>query len=275
MSISVLILTLNEETNLPACLDSVNWSDDIVVFDSFSTDRTVEIARAAGARVFQRAFDNERAQREASLLVNFKYPWVYNPDADEVTPPELRDELLAVVADPNQDAAAFRVRFKVMFMGRWIRRSSLYPTWVVRLFRPEKLTFDRAINLTYHVDGPEGRLRHHFLHYTFNKGIAAWVEKHNLYSSMEAAEKLKALEKPLTWSDFWGGSEVARRRFLKQLAFRLPFRPLIVFLYLYFGRLGFLDGRAGLYYCLLRSYYEFLIDIKTQEYLRRCRNKAI
>src|SRR5438105_2567412 len=117
--ISVLILTLNEEANLARCLDSVKWSDDIVVLDSLSTDKTVEIARAAGARVYQRKFDNERDQRTYSVReIKFKYPWVYNPDADEVTPPELRDEMLAAVADPSQDAVAYRLRFKTIFMGK-------------------------------------------------------------------------------------------------------------------------------------------------------------
>ena len=97
--ISVLILTLNEEASLPACLAAVQWCDDVIVFDSFSTDRTVEIAQAAGARVFQRAFDNERDHRAASLRLPFQHPWVYNPDADEVTTPELRDEMRRVVAE--------------------------------------------------------------------------------------------------------------------------------------------------------------------------------
>jgi len=128
MSVSVLILTLNEEVNLPSCLESVSWCDDIVVFDSYSTDRTVEIAKAYGARVVRRHFDNERGHRAASLRVGFKHPWVYNPDADEVTPEDLRDEILRTVADPTLTPMAYRMRFKNMFMGKWICHSSLYPT---------------------------------------------------------------------------------------------------------------------------------------------------
>lgn len=130
MSISVLILTLNEENILPACLASVAWSDDVVVLDSFSADRTVEIAKAAGARVYQRTYDNEHTQHTYGLKeIPFKYPWVYIPDADEITPPDLRDEMLAAVADPDRPEAGFRVRFKVIFMGQWLKHSSLYPTW--------------------------------------------------------------------------------------------------------------------------------------------------
>jgi glycosyltransferase involved in cell wall biosynthesis len=268
--ISVLILTLNEEANLPACLESVKWSDDIVVFDSFSTDRTVEIAEAAGARVIQRAFDNEREHRAASLRAPFKYPWVYNPDADEITSPELREEMSGVVADPARREVAYRVRFKTMFCGRWIKHSSLYPTWFVRLFQPGKISFERSIHLRYLVDGSEGRLQNHFEHRTFNKGIDAWLEKHNRYSSREAVESLKSLSlHRFKWTDLSDRSPVLRRRALKELSFRLPFRPLLRFIYMYFFRLGFLDGRPGLDYCLLLSMYEQMIVLKMNELRRK------
>src|SRR5437773_2549896 len=107
--ISVLILTLNEEENLPACMESVKWSDDIVVLDSFSTDKTVEIARAAGARVMQRQFDNWAAHQNWALEnIQFKNPWVYYSDADEIVTSGLRDELLAIARNPEENRAAFR-----------------------------------------------------------------------------------------------------------------------------------------------------------------------
>ena len=177
--ISVLILTFNEEQNLPACLASLHWSDDIVVFDSFSTDRTIEIAKAAGARIVQRQFDNEKDHRTAALQVSFRHPWVYNPDADEITPVELRNEMLAVVSDPARTEVAYRMRFKNMFMGCWIKHSSLYPTWVMRLFQPARISFERSINLRYVADGREGMLQNHFEHHSFNKGLSAWFETHN------------------------------------------------------------------------------------------------
>ncbi len=268
--ISVLILTLNEEATLPACLEAVKWSDDIIVYDSCSTDRTVEIAKAAGARVHQRAFDNERDHRAASLQLGFKHPWVYNPDADEITTPELRDEMLRVVADPARAEVAYRARFKTMFCGQWIKHSSLYPTWVVRLFQPKKISFERSINLQYVVDGSEGRLENHFEHYTFSKGLNAWFEKHNRYSWHEAVESLKSLtEHRLQWKDLLSANSVARRRALKELSFRVPCRPLLRFFYMYFLRFGFLDGRAGLAYCRMLSIYENMIVLKMNEIRRR------
>ncbi len=268
--ISVLILTLNEEASLPACLAAVQWCDDVIVFDSFSTDRTVEIAQAAGARVVQRAFDNERDHRAASLRLPFQHPWVYNPDADEVTTPELRDEMRRVVAERARPEVAYRTRFKTMFCGRWIKHSSLYPTWVVRLFRPEKISFERAINLRYIVEGPEGRLDNHFEHHTFSKGLNAWFDKHNRYSWHEAAESLKALAGGgFRWADLFRGDAVARRRALKELSFRVPCRPWLRFLYMYGVRLGFLDGRAGYAYCRLLAIYEQMIVFKMEELRRR------
>lgn len=271
MSISVLILTLNEEANLPACLASVAWSDDIVVLNSYSVDRTVEIARAAGASVLQRTFEGEHVQRTFGLTLPFKHEWVYMPDADEITPPDLRDEMLAIAADPNRPEAAFRVRFKTILMGKWLRYSSLYPTWVVRLVRPQKIRFEREINLRCLVDGPEGRLSNHFLHFSFNKGLDAWFEKHNRYSWHEAQETLKSLRADgLDWRGCWSiRDDVRRRRALKELSFRLPFRPTLRFLYMFVMRRGFLDGWPGYLYCRLLATYEQMIVVKTAELRRR------
>jgi glycosyltransferase involved in cell wall biosynthesis len=264
--ISVLILTLNEEVNLEACLQSVRWSDDITVFDSYSSDRTLEIARDFGARVLQRRFDNERDHRTASLRLGFKHPWVFNPDADEIATPELIEEMQAVVADQSRPEVAYRMRGKTMFLGRWLKHSSLYPTWMCRLFQPQAVAFERSINLHYKIDGPEGRLNGHYLHYTFNKGLTAWIEKHNRYSLLEAEETLKSLRRgQMPWRDLFTLNPVRRRRALKELSFRLPCRPTLRFLYMYLLRRGFLDGRAGFTYCRLLALYEYLIAVKLKE----------
>jgi glycosyltransferase involved in cell wall biosynthesis len=271
MSISVLILTLNEEINLPACLEAVRWSDDVVVLDSFSSDRTVEIAKAAGARVYQRVHDSELGQREYGLRqIPFKHQWVYMPDADEITSPELRDEMLAIAEDPDRPEGAFRVRFKVMFMGRWIRRSSLYPTWVVRLVRPDRISFEREFHTTYVVEGPEGRLKNHFDHYSFNKGMNAWYDKHNRYSWSEAREALQSLAREhVDLTGIFSREGPKRRRALKKLSYRVPCRPLMRFLYMYVFRLGMLDGGPGYVYCRLLATYETMIVTKMAEIRRR------
>lgn len=270
-NVSVLILTLDEEANLPACLASVGWSDDIVVLDSFSRDRTVEIAKSSGARVYQRRFDSEPAQRSYGLQeISYKHRLVYLPDADEITPPALRDEILSVARAPDRTAVAFHVRSRTMFMGRWLRRSGLYPTWFVRLVEPQRVRFEREINLRTVADGPEGKLDGHLLHYTFNKGLNAWYDKHNRYSWHEARETLRSLEtERIDWVSALIGTGAKRRRALKTLSFRLPCRPLLRFLYMYVLRGGFLDGRAGFVYCRLLMTYETMIVTKMIEIRRR------
>ncbi len=278
MGISVLILTLNEEANLPACLESLQWCDDIVVFDSFSTDRTIEIATAAHARVIQRHFDNWAAhQNWAVKNIQFKHPWVYYSDADEVVQPELRDEMLSVARDPNVGHVAYRMRYKNFFCNRWIRHCGIYPVWVLRFFRPDKVHWERLVNPVPITHGSEGRLKNHFHHYSFNKGYEAWFEKHNKYSSQEAEEGIKTIQGAFRdWVgllSFRDGSR--RRRALKELSFRLTFRPLLKFLYMYLFRLGILDGAPGLKYCQLLAIYEYMIVLKMREIKSREKGMSI
>lgn len=265
--ISCLILTKNEELNLPACLNALAWCDDILVLDCGSTDRTVEIAERAGARVFFRDWDSERAQRTYSLSLPFKYPWVYNPDADEVLSPELRQEMIDAITNPSLPHVAYRMRFRVIFMDQWIRRSSLYPTWFLRLFRPECLSFEREVNMRYVVNGSVGMLQKHFDHFTFRKGIHHWFTKHNEYSSYEAAEALKVLkEHPFEIRALLSRDPIEQRRAWKDLSFRVPGRSVATLFYLLFIRGGVLDGPAGWAFCGLRASYELMIELKLWEF---------
>ena len=164
----------------------------------------------------------------------------------------------------------FRVRFKTMFMGRWIPHASLYPTWVMRLFRPERIGFERETNLRYVADGPVGRLRSHFLHYSFGKGLDEWRRKHLRYAKLEAVESLRELDSGASdWTGLVARDPVRRRAALKRLSMRLPYRPALRFAYMYLARGGFLDGRAGLEYCRLLAWYERMIVEGVAELRRR------
>ena len=274
--ISVLIRTLNEEVNLPHCLASLSWCDDIVVLDAGSDDRTVQIAKEAGCRVLQKSFENESLQLNwAGHDIQYKYPWVYFSDADEVVPEELKDELLSIARSENPSPVAYRLRYKNYFMGRWIKHCGIYPVWVLRFYRPEKVRWERIVNCTPVVDGEIGTIQGHFHHYSFRKGLAAWVAKHNIYSTKEAIETLQSLNhRSIPWSGIFQVKDPARRRSaLKELSFRLPCRSQLRFIYMYFLKLGFLDGIAGYHYCKLLSVYEYLISMKLRE-LRDEKNRG-
>lgn len=268
--ISVLILTKNEEENLPRALSSVAWSDDVVVFDSFSTDRTVGLARNAGARVEQRRFDNYAAQRNAALTtVSYQYPWVLMLDADESVPKELADEMHAVLPTTPADVSLYRMRRRDMFLGHWLRRSSGYPTWFGRLLRVGHAWIEREINEECHTTGKTGFLREHLIHFPFNRGLSHWFDRHNQYSTMEALALRHGAHSTFRLPNLLARDGVVRRKALKQLAYRLPGRPALVFAYLYFVRLGCFDGKPGLLFCTMRSIYEYMIDMKVRELDRR------
>ena len=256
--------------NIGACLDSVSWSDDVVVLDSLSTDRTAEIARLRGARVIQRPFDTYAGQRNFGLRdVQYRNPWVLMLDADERVPQELRDEMLAAVASADDSVSLWRMRRKDHLLGRWIRGSSGYPTWFGRLARIGKVWVERPINEEYHADGDILRLQAHLHHFPFNKGLSAWVAKHDRYSTMEARLRVEREQGRWRLRDLANPDAIVRRRALKQLAYSLPGRPLIIFMGLYFLRGGVLEGRAGLTFSLLRAWYEYMIDCKCIELKRR------
>ena len=270
--VSVLILTLNEESNISECIESCAWSDDIVVFDSMSEDATGNIARNKGARVIQRRFDNYAAQRNAALTtVPYKHSWVLMVDADERVPADLAAEVQSAVANAADRVALYRMRRKDHFLGKWLRRSSGYPSWFGRLVRLGRVRVEREVNEEYIADGRVEYLKAHLHHFPFNRGIAYWFERHNRYSTMEAAAKLGLHRERIVLGALLRGDPIDRRRTLKQLLYYVPFRPQIVFVYLYIFRLGILDGRAGLHFSRMRAAYEMLIDLKVVETQRRQR----
>ena len=265
--ISVLILTRNEEQNLPSCLASVAWSDDIHVLDSMSTDNTVAIATTAGAKVTRRAFDNWSSHQNWALEnLPFRHPWVFYIDADELATPELAEAMQQAVAAPG-DAVAFRVQRCDYLYGTWLKHVQASPFYL-RLFRPEKMRYERLVNPVSIPDGPVGEVSGFLDHFPFSKGVGDWIARHNQYSQLEAAQivanrtgKAKvSLRRALFERDFH------RRRYQqKELFYHLPMRPLAKFFALYIAKRGFLDGRAGFTYATLQAMYEYMIVLKTRE----------
>lgn len=266
--ISILILTKNEEYDLPSCLDSVAWSNDVHVFDSLSEDATVSVARARGARVRQRPFDNYAAQRNAALHgLNFKYPWVLILDADERIPAPLCTEMLEATRSAPEDVAAFRIRRRDFLGKTWLRRSQLSP-WYIRLVRPDRVHYEREVNEILKVQGRIVDLTEPFDHHPFSKGMAHWLAKHNTYSTMEARyiAQIRKSNPPFSVLKAFFERDFNERRYhQKELFYRLPARPVVKFLLVYICRGGILDGRAGLTYATLQAIYEYMIVLKTRE----------
>ena len=264
--VSVLLLTLNEEADLPKCLAALGWCRDVVVLDSCSTDRTCEIARAAGARVFVRRFDGFASQRNHALAnIEFAHTWILHLDADEIVTDELVDSLRRVLTSGEYDA--YRLPSKTMFEGRWMRRSGMYPAYQVRLTRNGAFRF-RQVGHGQKEDVPVSRvgtLDVPYLHFPFSKGLEDWYAKHNRYSTQEA---LLARETEgdlrFAWDALFASDSYQRRQALRRLSQRLPLRPLARFLYMYILRGGVLEGRSGLEYCLLLACYEFMISSKVR-----------
>lgn len=277
VDVAVIILTYNEEANLPYALASVvGWARQVFVFDSGSTDRTVEIAKRYGAEVMVHPFENYGKQRNAALeRLPIATEWVLFLDADEWLTEELKDEIAAVLARRPEENG-FYLKWRLLWMGRWIRRG-YYPTWILRLFRYGKgRCEERGVNEHLIVDGPVGRLEHDFIHED-RKGLAEWIAKHVRYAQREAEELKRARRQPDAVripARFWG-TQAERKRWLRERVWnRLPplVRPWFYFGYRLVVRGGFLDGwRAVAYHALQGLWFPLLIDLF---YLER-RNRRV
>ena len=277
--VSVIVPIKNEAANLPRCLESISWADEIFVVDSNSTDGSRRIAEEFGAQVVQFEFNGTWPKKKNWALENliFRNEWVFILDADEVLPAGAEAEFRAAIANAGE-TAGFWINRRFMFMGKWLRHA-YYPNWNLRLFRHslgryEKLTDvptasgDNEVHEHVVVEGPTGHLRCEIDHYAF-PSVEVFVEKHNRYSNWEARVAVAEEE---TGSELQS-ARVAQRRRLKRLSQRLPFRPSLRFLYVYVWQRGFLDGREGYYFARLHAFYEFLSVAKTRE-LKKTREHA-
>jgi glycosyltransferase involved in cell wall biosynthesis len=270
--VSVLIPTLDEELNLPDCLASVAWADEVFVVDSLSRDRTVEIARARGAEVVQHTFEGYSRQKNWALdSLPFRNEWVLIVDADERVTPDLRCEIEQVVGGGDADDGYYLNR-RFIFLGTWIRHAGWYPSWNLRLFRHRLGRYDnREVHEHLVLNGRAGYLKADLLH-ADQRGLEAFVARHNRYSTLEAAARWKAESNAPDRARLpvkLLASPVQRKRFLRERIWpSLPAKPVVLFVYMYLLRRGFLDGRAGLALCVFHAFQEFMVGLKLAE-LRR------
>lgn len=255
LPISVIILTYNEEIHLERLMKNIaDWCDEVFIVDSFSTDKTLEIAEKYGAKIVQHKFENQAQQFNWALdNLEIKNEWVLRLDADEYLTKELKDEITEKLKNISDDIGGFCIKRRVYFMGRWIKHGAYYPVWFLRLFRKGKARSEQR-EMDEHLvllDGVVGKMKNDFVDDN-KKDLTWWTEKHNNYASREAAAVLA------------GDFGISKKKFFYQLP--LFFRPCAYFCYRYFLRLGFLDGKEGLIFHFLHAFwYRFLIDAKIYE----------
>ena len=280
LPVSVVIPVLNEESNLPACLASVAWADEVFVVDSGSGDRTCDLAEDAGAAVVQFHYvpGGPRKKNWSLDHLPFANEWVLLIDADERVTPELEAEIRGLFAAGAPPRDGYYLNRMHLFLGTWLRHGGNFPSWNLRLLKVDAGRYERlgteglesAGDVEVHehiVLGSEaGYLREPMLHEDF-KTLHAFIDRHNRYSTWDAQMRevlaeggaVDSIEPRLF------GAPVQRKRWLKRLWLKLPCRPLLRFGYMYFLRLGFLDGRAGYLYSMMKAVQEFHIDCKTYE----------
>jgi glycosyltransferase involved in cell wall biosynthesis len=254
LPLSVIITTYNEEINVGECIESVTWADEILLVDSYSTDRTVEIAESYPVRVEQREYFGSAAQKNWAMD-RVAHEWVLIVDADERVPEPLAREILEVLAGPLE-VNGFAIRRDNVFIDRVIRHSGWSTDKVIRLFKRSKGRYpNRRVHADLEIEGPTPLLRHAFHHFTF-RSFDQYFDKFLRYAEWGAAQAFRE----------------GRRAGVTELALR----PLWRFLRTYVVQLGFLDGRHGLVLCTLMSFGVFLKYARLWEHnLRAARGQEV
>jgi len=286
LPVSVIVPVRNEARNLPRCLESLAGVGEIYVIDSQSTDDTVSIAQSRGAKVVQFHYAGgwPKKRQWAMDTLPFAYDWILLLDADEVLTPELVEEIRCVVQNPGVNG--YFIRLQMYFLGRVLRRCDA-SFWKLSLFRKGRGHFecrlkdqdasmaDMEIHEHVVVDGPTAELRNALVHHNVDS-LSRYILKHNEYSNWEARVLLKAEGDPEDDSEEMSadlfGTQAQRRRWLKRHLYRLPGSPVLLFLYRYVFRLGFLDGMPGLIYCTFQAVQMF--HSKAKIYELECKLKA-
>lgn len=248
--LSVCIIALNEEKNLPTCLAGLGFADEVIIIDGGSIDRTVEVGRKLGARVIERTFDGFVNQRNFALST-VKSPWILIVDADEVVTPGLQEEICKIINDPDLLNIAYRIPRMSYYLGQWIHYSGWYPDYNIRLLRNGSGSYTGGmVHESLQVEGKVGTCRNHLEHYSYET-VSDHLLRIDQYSTLIAQDRfIRGKKSGITWAIL---------------------KAVMKFFLMYFYRFGFLDGRAGLVIAVLGSYYNFLKYVKLWELNRGIR----
>lgn len=273
--ITAIILTKNEEVNIERCIKSIkSFVDRIVVIDSGSTDRTVEIAKKMGAEIFEHPFKHYAAQFNWALdNIGLNTTWVYRIDADEYVTTELAQEIVAKCkAHHDDDVTAFLMKHKLYFLGKYLTHGGAYPFIKITVFKPEYARFEERA-MGEHVVPVKGRcieFTNDCIHYDC-KNLTAFIDKHNKYATREVQDYFERKGNLKGQASLYQTAE-RTKKLRDSIYYKLPmfFRAKLYFWYRYYIRLGFLDGRSGKIYAWIQAYmYRYIVDAKIFEEMKK------
>lgn len=277
LSVSVVVLTFNEEQNIEKCLKSIKqWGAEIFVVDSFSTDRTLEIVKNYTSNIVQHKYEGHAQQWQFALdCLDVKTEWVFAMDADFVLTPELCDAVHQITC-AETDCDGFYVRHRQVFRGKFIRFGTIYPRYWLRLFRKGKVSVDAndLVDLHFYVDGKIGKIEFDVIEDNKKESdIAFWVEKQCKFAKRQAHEEFRRRTEKLQFpvEPSLLGTPDQRTLFLKKYWYKMPLfvRPFVYFFYRYILRLGFLDGKQGFIYHFTQAFlYRLMVDIELDDLYR-------
>ncbi|MCX7906591.1 MAG: glycosyltransferase family 2 protein [Bacteroidetes bacterium] len=282
LNLSIVILTYNEETNLPRCLDSVkSLNCDIFVVDSGSKDKTLEIAQKYNTHVYIHNFENHTKQWIWALdNLPIKTEWILALDADQILTYELSQEIKEIFSknsDFLEDINGFWIKRRQIFRGKWIKNGGYYPIYLLKLFRKDKVYLSELdmANHYFYVKGRTAKLKHDIIEENLKElDIIFWIKKHINYANLMAEEEFKAknsLENNIVNSIYKNSPSYKKKAIERKIWYRLPLylRSVAYFMYRYFFRLGFLDGKEGFIFHFLQAFwFRILVDIRLEDLLK-------
>lgn len=269
--LTVIVLTKNEEKNLKRCLDSVfDIAKRIIVVDSGSTDCTIEIAKSYGASIYSHTFVNYADQFNWALdNTGIQTTWVFRFDADEQLTPDLKNEIIDQLRQhANDDVNAFLMKYKIFFLGKFLKHGGVYPFKKITIFKYDHARFEKKQmnEHMYILDGKLAEFKNDCNHFDF-KDLDSFIQKHNWYATRETMDYFETINKTNEDRDTYKTAKKAKKA-KHGFYYKLPlfFRAKLFYIYRYYFKLGFLDGKPGKIYALLQAYfYRVIVDAKIYE----------